>query len=90
MLRAGTVAVSLAANEPTEVITATGPGKSTAERIPMSIFRRTGRSATFVWAVALDGAAVALQADAGDLTTVHAAGWTVEIDFPNSKIHIKN
>ncbi len=54
--------VALAGGEPTEVITATGVGKSTADRIPMTIFRRTTAQTTFVWAIALDGTMPALQA----------------------------
>ena len=54
-------AVVLAGNAPTEVITATGVGKSTEERIPLTIFRRVATQTTFVWALTLDGAAVNLQ-----------------------------
>ncbi|MCX7008597.1 MAG: hypothetical protein NTY53_15320, partial [Kiritimatiellaeota bacterium] len=54
--------IALAAGEPTEVITATGVGKSTADRILMTIFRRTAAQTTFVWALALDGTAPTLQA----------------------------
>jgi oligo-alginate lyase len=72
----GGVALSLADNEPTQVIAATGPGKSTAERIPMSIFRRTGREATYVWAVSLDGVPAKLTVDGN---TVHVNGATLKI-----------
>ncbi|MEI7729608.1 MAG: heparinase II/III family protein [Verrucomicrobiota bacterium] len=54
--------IALAAGEPTDVITTTGVGKSTADRIPMTIFRRTTAQTTFVWALALDGTAPTLQA----------------------------
>ena len=54
-------AIVLAGNEPTDVVTATGVGKSTADRIPMTIFRRVAAQTTYVWALALDGAAVTLQ-----------------------------
>jgi hypothetical protein len=53
--------VALAGGEPTEVITATGVGKSTVDRVPMTIFRRTTAQTTFVWAIALDGTAPTLQ-----------------------------
>ncbi len=54
--------LTLAGGVPTEIITATGVGKSTADRIPMTIFRRTAAQTTFVWALALDGTAPTLQA----------------------------
>jgi hypothetical protein len=54
--------LTLAGGQPTDVITATGVGKSTADRIPMTIFRRTTAQTTFVWALALDGTTPALQA----------------------------
>jgi hypothetical protein len=88
-LRAGTVAVTLAANDPTEVITATGPGRSTAERIPMSIFRRTARDTTYVWAVALDGSAVKLEVEPGAVTKVRAAGATVTVDTAAATVRIE-
>ena len=59
---AGGPAITLAAGEPTDVITATGVGKSTEDRVPMAVFRRTGASATYVWAVSIDGAPVKLEA----------------------------
>jgi hypothetical protein len=87
-LRAGALAISVAANEPTEVITATGPGKSTAERIPMSIFRRTAQATTYVWAVSLDGSPVKLDVDAGDVTTVRVSGKTLTVDVAKAAVRI--
>ena len=87
-VRTDKVAVFLAANEPTELITATGPGKSTAERIPMTIFRRSGQSTTYVWAVSLDGSAVKLEAEAGETTTVRANGRRVTVDYANPGVRI--
>ncbi len=49
------VAIALAGNQPTEVITATGVGKSTEDRVPLTIFRRTGQSTDYVWTASLDG-----------------------------------
>ena len=54
-LRTDKLAVFLADNEPTEVITATGPGKSTAERIPMSSSAAQEVGTTYVWAVRSTG-----------------------------------
>ena len=54
-------AIVLAGQEPTQIITATGVGKSTEDRIPVTIFRRVAAQTTFVWALALDGAALNLQ-----------------------------
>ena len=53
-------AIVLAGNEPTEVITATGVGKSVTDRIPVAIFRRTAKQTCYVWAVSLDAAPVTL------------------------------
>lgn len=73
-------ALSLAANEPTEIITATGPGKSTAERIPMSIFRRKARETTYVWAISLDGVPVKIDPNIAEAVTVTVAGAKLTVD----------
>ena len=54
-------AITLAVDEPTQVITATGVGRNTADRVPMAIFRRRAKEAAFVWCVALDGKAERLE-----------------------------
>jgi hypothetical protein len=88
-LRAGPLAITLAANEPTEIITATGPGASTADRVPMSIFRRVARQTTYIWAVSLDGAPVALTVSADEgRTTVRAGNWIVVADTDNATVRI--
>jgi hypothetical protein len=89
VLRTDAVAITLAANEPTEVITATGPGKSTAERISMSIFRRTAQATTYVWAVSLEGAPVKLDVEAGELTAVRVGGKTLTVDFAAASVRIE-
>jgi hypothetical protein len=71
------------------VLTMTGPGRSTAERIPMSIFRRTGRETTFVWAVSLDGAPVKLTVEPGAVTKVRANGSTVTVDTGAATVRIE-
>ncbi len=88
-LRTNTLAITLADNEPAEVLTMTGPGRSTAERIPMSIFRRTGRETTFVWAVSLDGAPVKLAVEPGAVTKVRANGSTVTVDTAAATVRIE-
>lgn len=50
-----TTALSVHAGEPTEIITATGVGNSTEDRIPLMIMRRKAGRTAFVWAVTLDG-----------------------------------
>ena len=55
-----TTSITLATNEPTEVITGTGVGESTRDRVPIAIFRRQAKSTTFVWAISLDGETVKL------------------------------
>lgn len=67
------VAIALAAgSEPTEVITGTGVGASTVQRVPLAAFRRVARETTYVWAASLDGSPVALKATSasGGITTV--------------------
>jgi hypothetical protein len=87
-LRTDTLAITLADNDRTEVITATGPGTSTAQRIPMSIFRRRGRETTYVWAVSLDGSPVKLEVESGPVTKVRAAGRTLVVDTANAAVRI--
>ncbi len=78
--------VALAANAPTDVITATGVGKSTEDRIPVSLFRRTAQNTTYAWAVALDGSTVSVtvEREAGDAVNIRVenAGkvWKVAAD----------
>lgn len=48
-------AVWLAPGEPTDVITGTGIGANTTDKVPMSLFRRTAAQTAFIWAVTLDG-----------------------------------
>lgn len=58
-------ALTLAAsNAPTEVITGTGVGASTAQRVPLAVFRRVAREAVYVWALSLDTEPVTLEAPA--------------------------
>jgi oligo-alginate lyase len=88
-LATDSVALSFPGNGGTEVIAATGPGKSTAERIPMSIFRRTGREATFVWAVSLDGVRQKLDANLGEKISARIAGVTVTVDTDAHTVRIE-
>ncbi len=55
------ITITLADDEPTEIITGTGVGASTAERVPLMIVRRQAQETAFVWAVALDGRPATLQ-----------------------------
>jgi hypothetical protein len=38
----------------TEILTGTGVGESTQDRVPMAIFRRKAKDTVYVWAIALD------------------------------------
>ncbi|MBM4156806.1 MAG: alginate lyase family protein [Lentisphaerae bacterium] len=70
----------LAAGAPTGAITGTGVGKSTADRVPVAVFRRVARETAFVWAVSVFGAPVDLAstpaADGGTRVTVKSGGRT--------------
>lgn len=57
-------ALALAATGPTEVITGYGIGKTTEDFSPMLIQRRQTKATAFVWAIALDGIAPALEVKA--------------------------
>jgi hypothetical protein len=53
--------VTLAASDtPTEIITGYGIRKTTEDRVPMLLMRRTAQRTAFVWAVSLDGTPVTL------------------------------
>ncbi|MBS1857642.1 MAG: alginate lyase family protein [Acidobacteria bacterium] len=83
-------AIVLAGNEPGEAIAATGPGKSTEDRVPMAIFRRKGTRTEYVWAVALDGAAVALTHGAEGIGVESAgAKWNVQVDVEKGQVRVK-
>ena len=76
-------AIVLAGNEPTQVITATGIGKSTEDRVPVAIFRRVAQQTTYVWAASLDAAPVKLavtQSGAGEVSIAVNAMWKLEVD----------
>jgi hypothetical protein len=63
--RKGTI--TLAGGATTEVITATGVGHSTADRVPVLILRRQARQTAFAWAVSIEGDAPILRVlDTGD------------------------
>jgi oligo-alginate lyase len=79
-------ALTLAETEPTEIVAATGPGKSTAERIPMALFRRKGRETIYVWAISLDGVPVKLAVE-GNAVRVGAS--TVAVDTAAHTVRIE-
>jgi hypothetical protein len=89
-LEVDSVAMRLAGTESTEVITGTGPGKSTEDRVPLAIFRRVAQKTTFVWAIALDGKqpAVDYQENAG-VVTVNAGGQEITVDTANTSVRIQ-
>lgn len=54
-LAGGLITIALAAGEPTEVITATGPGSHAEDRVPVVVFRRKCSETAVIWAISLDG-----------------------------------
>ena len=83
-------AIVLAGNEPLEVITATGPGRSTEDRVPMAIFRRKGMRADYIWAARLDSAPVKLTAADGGITVESAgARWVVNVDVEKALVDVR-
>ncbi len=83
-------ALVLAGNQAGEVITATGPGKSTEDRVPMAIFRRKGTHADYVWAASLDGAAVHLAPGTEGIRIESGErSWTVRVDVEKGEVRVE-
>lgn len=87
--------IALAGGETTELITGLGIGASTADEVPMVLFRRKASRSTFVWAVSLDGTAPELSAQADPAATaakvtVTAASthWQLEINSAKPSVKI--
>ncbi|MDA1191252.1 MAG: heparinase II/III family protein [Candidatus Poribacteria bacterium] len=57
------IATTFADTGSATLITGTGVGDNQADRVPMTLIRRDGTNAAFVWAVALDGSAAELTWD---------------------------
>jgi hypothetical protein len=85
------VAIRLAGSELTEIITATGLGKSTEDRIPAVIFRRNAQKTTYVWSVTLDGSEVPLdyQESEDGAVTVAVKGSRVTVDVAKGEVHTR-
>jgi hypothetical protein len=84
----GGVRITLAGSD--QVITATGVGTSTEDRIPAAIFRRTGESATWIWTAALDGKPTTLRAQqSGDTVVVRVNSYEVAADFAKATVTIR-
>jgi hypothetical protein len=80
-------AITLANNEPTEVVTGYGVMKTTEDLVPLLLQRRRAQNTAFVWAISLDGAPVTLGVDPVNsaqgepVTTARAA--LVRVSVPN-------
>ena len=55
-------ALTVAGGEPTQYIAGTGIGASTEDHVPVLLLRRKAQATAFVWALALDGVPVTLEA----------------------------
>lgn len=89
--------IVLAGDAPTEVITGTGIGKDTSDRIPLVLFRRHAQQSTYVWGISLDGTPVTLAARVGDraqTASVHvragAGSWQLEVDGGKGSVQVKS
>ena len=86
--------IVLAGKAPTEVITGTGVGSSTENRVPLVVFRRIAKATVFAWAVALDGAPVTLNTDIprdsrATVTVKTTAGsWQLTADLEKCAVQI--
>ena len=87
-------AIVLAGGDATEVITATGVGRSTEDRIPVAIFRRRARQTTYAWAASLDGSPVKLAVTSQDAGVVSVrvealgASWRLTIDTEHPAVRV--
>ena len=76
-------AITLAANEGSAVLTATGVGDHLEDRVPVVTFRRFGKAAEFAWAVSLTGEPAAIAWDGEQLTVSDDAGrkWRLNVAY---------
>jgi len=84
-------AIVLAGNEKTQVITATGIGQSTEDRVPVAIFRRMSLQATYAWAASLDGTPVKLKVTTegpGVVGVQVDSRWKVSVDRDKSTVRV--
>jgi hypothetical protein len=89
VLSAGRVSVRLAGAEPTQTIVATGPGKSTEDRVPMAIFRRKAGRTTYVWSVTLDGGPAPLTfLEKNGIVEVDLGGRRIRVDLANARVRL--
>ncbi len=84
------IVIRLAGSEPTEVITATGVGPSTEDRIPVAIFRRVAQTTTYVWYIALDGKPVPLDfQEHGGIVAVTVKDWRLSVNPAKSDVRVR-
>jgi hypothetical protein len=88
-------ALVIAAGGPSQVMTGTGMTSRVMDRVPAAILRQTGKKATFVWSVALDGKVLprlAQSASAAGVTVDATAGkrhWRLTIDPTQAKVAVQ-
>jgi hypothetical protein len=71
----------LAGGDETQVITGTGIGSSTADRVPMVLFRRKAKQTTFVWAISIDGSPLSLDHKENSVDVKSGEqSWHIQID----------
>ena len=89
-LQLDTATLNLAGNEKTQIITGTGIGKSTEDRIPIAIFRRNALQATYAWAASLDNKPVKLKvtSEKPGVVGVQIEGWKISVDRENATVRI--
>lgn len=83
------VAISLLVDKPTQVITATGVGNHTADRVPMVVFRQNAKETVFVWSIALNEADVKISHlpdyDWGDETPKPEIATAIQIEAKDNR-----
>ena len=85
-------AIVLAGNEKTQIITGSGIGTSTEDRVPIAIFRRVALQGTYVWAASLDGKLVKLKVktDAPGVVSVQVDAWKVSVDRDKATVRVSS
>jgi hypothetical protein len=78
----------------TTLITATGVGKSTEDRVPVSIFREKGAQAEYIWAIALNGVKIGRFAQLSSLGNTRAwveadgVAYRITVEPENGRVQI--
>jgi oligo-alginate lyase len=80
--------LTLAENEPTQLISGTAVGETTEDQIPVAIFRRHGKSMMFASAISLEGKTKEVQVLSADSVRVGGEVFEVHPDDPQTPVRV--